>query len=628
MGSLGKCSFRIRTRTEFTNSPRFAPIASLALLLVFIFLSQSILAQKPAAPRAKDAGNTTTIRTTVRQVLLDVVVTDHKNHAVRALRPEDFSILEDDEPQQILSFEPHTGAVASTKLDGQRLLPNLGANTFVNAPTPQDNLPLNVLLYDILNTPLDAQPFVRWQIADFLKHKPPGARFAIFVLSDKLHLAQGFTDDEDLLVSSLNRKEARASSPLLAPKPGNGTTLSDTLSDKGLLTQNLAGPVQAIDHLALMERSFFLERRVDQTIGAFSEISQFLAGWSGRKNLIWLSGAFAASVLPNGDAIDPFGAVVNYSPEIHEAVNRMTLSQVAVYPVDARGLMVSPVFSAANSRTYREGGSFGQAMRESTIELAAEHTTMDELAEGSGGRAFYNTNGLTQAIATAVEHGANYYTLSYSPTNKKYDGRLRRIHVKIARGSYRLSYRRSYFADDEKKFQEKTDAAPFAHARGTMERGAPLAHEIIFKVHVSAEGGPTAVTPEQIAELSQFKAFALRKKWDDVQMQRYSLEYWIPQEQLRFAAQPDGTQTTNLEFLAGAYDSDGTPIFGKLSTAGETITAGQFAKVRRSVFHGRQQFYAPAQAVWLRLAVRDPEHDLIGTIEIPLPLALEKADAK
>lgn len=628
MGALGKCSFRIGTRTESRNSPRFPPIALLALLLVFLFLPQSMIAQKPAAAQPKDDSSNATIRTTVRQVLLDVVVTDHKNGAVKGLRPEDFSILENDEPQQILSFETHTGAVASTKLDGQRLLPNLGPNTFLNAPTREDSLPLNVLLYDILNTPLEAQPFVRWQIANFLKNKPTGARFAVFVLSDKLHLLQGFTDDEDLLVSSLNRKEARTSSPLLTPKPGDGTTLYDSLSDSGLLTQDLAGPVQAIDHLALVERSFFLERRVDQTISAFSEISEFLAGWSGRKNLIWLSAAFAASVLPNGEAVDPFGAVVNYSPEIHEAVDRMTLSEVAVYPVDARGLMVSPVFSAANSRTYREGGSFGRAMRESTIELAAEHTTMDELAEGSGGRAFYDTNGLTQAIAAAVEHGANYYTLSYSPTNKKYDGGLRRIHVKLARRGYSLSYRRSYFADDEKKFQKKADAAPFARARGAMERGAPLAREIIFKVHVSAEGGPTAITPEQTDELSQFKAFASRKKWDDVHMQRYTLEYWIPEEQLRFAAQPDGTQSTNLEFLTGAYDADGTPIFGKLSTAGETIPTGQFAKVRRSVFHGYQQFYAPAQAAWLRLAVRDPEHDRIGTIEIPLPLAPEKADAK
>ena len=579
-----------------------------------------MLAQKSAAARAKDAGNNTTIKTTVRQVLLDVVVTDRKNHPVRGLRPEGFSILENGEPQQILSFEAHTGAMVSTKLAGRLPLPNLGPNTFLNAPTPQDSFPLNVLLYDILNTPLEAQPFARWQIASFLKNRPPGARFAIFVLSEKLHLLQGFTDDEDLLVSSLNRKEAKTSSPLLAPAPGDGTTLSDTLSDGGLLTQNLAGPVQAIDHLALMERTYFLERRVEKTFSAFSEISQFLAGWSGRKNLIWLSGAFAAGVLPSGDAIDPFGAVVNYNPEIHDAVNRMTLSQVAVYPVDARGLMVSPVFSAASSRTYREGGSFGQAMRESTIELAAEHTTMDELAEGSGGRAFYNTNGLTEAIATAVEHGANYYTLSYSPTNKKYDGGLRRIHVKLARRGYSLSYRRSYFADDEKKFQDKAADAPFAHARGTMERGAPLAHEIIFKVHVSVEGGPAPITPEQIDELSQFKAFASRKKWDDVQMQRYTLEYWIPEEQLLFAVQPDGSQSTNLEFLAGAYDADGTPIFGKLSTADETIAAGQFANIRRSVFHGRQQFDAPARAAWLRVAVRDPKENRVGSIEIRLPL--------
>src|SRR5215831_7198213 len=143
--------------------------------------------------------------------------------------------------------------------------------------------------------------------------------------------------------------------------------------------------------------------------------------------------------------------------------------------------MGGPVFSAANARSYRAQGSFAQALAKFALAVAADHETMDELAEGSGGHAFYNTNGLAAAIATAVEDGANYYTLSYSPTNKKYDGRLRRIHVKLARRGYSLSYRRSYFADDEKTFEEKAADAPFAHARGTMERGAPLAHEIVFK---------------------------------------------------------------------------------------------------------------------------------------------------
>jgi hypothetical protein len=44
----------------------------------------------------------------------------------------------------------------------------------------------------------------------FLKRKPPGARFAIFVLSDRLHLLQGFTEDEDQLLSAINRKEAQS----------------------------------------------------------------------------------------------------------------------------------------------------------------------------------------------------------------------------------------------------------------------------------------------------------------------------------------------------------------------------------------------------------------------------------
>ena len=52
---------------------------------------------------------------------------------------------------------------------------------------------------------------------------------------------------------------------------------------------------------------------------------------------------------------------------------------------------------------------------------------MDEIAEQTGGRAFYNTNGLAQAIATSTNEGSNYYSLSYNPTNTRFDGRVRRI---------------------------------------------------------------------------------------------------------------------------------------------------------------------------------------------------------
>lgn len=443
------------------------------------------------------------------------------------------------------------------------------------------------------------------------------------MLSDKLKLLQGFTDDEELLVSSVNRKEASAAATSLAPGPAGTPMLSESLSDGGALTENQLEQLATIDRLTRMADSYFLARRVEKTLSAFSEISRFLSGWSGRKNLIWLSGGFPTAVLPSGEVLDPFATTANYSPDMHEAVDRLTLRQVAVYPVDIRGLMVDPVFSAANPRHFRSRGSFAQAQAQFARELAADHDSMDELAEGSGGHAFYNSNGLAQAIATAVEDGTNYYTLSYSPTNKNFDGGLRKIRVKLSRSGYSLSYRRSYFADDENKFLEKAADVPLVHIQGTMERGAPLAHETLFKVHVTADDKPAPVTRELIDELSLFKAFGSRKKWDDVQIQRYSLEYWIPGEQLQFAVLPDGTRGTNLQFLTVAYDAEGTPMYGKLFASDEAVPADKFEKVRHLTFHGLQRFDAPARAAWLRLAIRDPEHNRVGTVEIRLPLRPE-----
>src|SRR5205823_1291494 len=152
--------------------------------------------------------------------------------------------------------------------------------------------------------------------------------------------------------------------------------------------------INQMEQMDLRAENYLLAQRIQKTINAFLEISRFLGGWSGRKNLIWLSGGFPAGVLPGGAALDPFSATINYSPEIHEAVDRMTLSQVAVYPVDIRGLTIDPMFRAANPRIFRTSDDITKARAKFSLELAADHATMDEFAEGSGGHAFYNTNGL------------------------------------------------------------------------------------------------------------------------------------------------------------------------------------------------------------------------------------------
>jgi VWFA-related protein len=73
---------------------------------------------------------------------------------------------------------------------------------------------------------------------------------------------------------------------------------------------------------------------------------------------------------------------------------------------------------------------------------------MNVIADSTGGRAFYNTNGLREAMDAAVRQGSEYYTLTYAPSNTKADGSERKIKVVLKDPGYQLSYRRSYLADD------------------------------------------------------------------------------------------------------------------------------------------------------------------------------------
>jgi hypothetical protein len=58
---------------------------------------------------------------------------------------------------------------------------------------------------------------------------------------------------------------------------------------------------------------------------------------------------------------------------------------------------------------------------------------MDEIAKDTGGAAFYNTNGLTDALARVADHGSYFYTLTYTSTNLATDGRFRKIKVELAK---------------------------------------------------------------------------------------------------------------------------------------------------------------------------------------------------
>ena len=74
------------------------------------------------------------------------------------------------------------------------------------------------------------------------------------------------------------------------------------------------------------------------------------------------------------------------------------------------------------------------------------HTGLGELAQGTGGLIFDNTNNLRQGFDRVDSDLRNYYLIGYTPTNATYDGTFRKIEVKVKRPGLTVAARKGYFA--------------------------------------------------------------------------------------------------------------------------------------------------------------------------------------
>ena len=165
--------------------------------------------------------------------------------------------------------------------------------------------------------------------------------------------------------------------------------------------------------------------------------------------------------------------VVRNDEAVRKTDNLLTRAQVAVYPVDARGVFNNPSRSVLSNDPSGQGGSSSTVTPPSLIsrddqsaknqktntqnadsqmallqQVAQENETMQAMAEDTGGHAFINSNNLAESVSAAIENGSNYYTLTYTPTNLRWDGRFRAIKVKVAQPGVKLAYREGYYADD------------------------------------------------------------------------------------------------------------------------------------------------------------------------------------
>ena len=370
-----------------------------------------------AAPSASDVP-VPTIRASTHLVLVDVVVTDKQGKHVDGLRAEDFVVQEKGKTQKIAFFTPPNEAQ-------QQRAPQLPPGIYSNKPEYRSpGGPLVILLLDAANTPFKDQSYAREQMLKFVKEEyQPGQRIAIFTLTNSLGILQDFTSDPEVLLKAFQKYQPLAQEMTNAAGP----RVPDTSSDGGSGSQIAAAAIaEHMKEFQSIQLAYVLDRRVATTLAAMRSLARILGGIPGRKSVIWVTAAFPFSLIPENRSVSEAelaetlpsqaqlgldtragGAIAGveregHAQEIREASAQLASAQVAIYPIDARGLMsgVEATIDDAPSRQFTNlSGAASVRMSDAT----ASQETMREVARETGGIAYINQNEIKQG--RGVGHG-------------------------------------------------------------------------------------------------------------------------------------------------------------------------------------------------------------------------------
>jgi VWFA-related protein len=592
-------------------------------LLAVIPLFCALSLQSQTSP--PDSGNTVaTIKTKVRLVLVDVVVTNGKGDAVTGLHKDDFQVLEDGKPQAISTFEEHHGPPPT-----QIKLPTLPPHVYTNFPATQTADSVNVLLLDALNTPSRDQTFVHSQMIKYLKTIPAGTRVAIFTLASRLRMLQGVTSDSSELLAVLNSAQAGPQqSALLASnaEADANQRLIDFMIENSAspnpqtLAQAAIDPINAMKQFLSDTAAFQAEQRIGITLQALQQLARYLSSVPGRKNVIWVSGSFPLSIFPDADVPDPFNTATTFHDDIRKTADLLTAGQVALYPIGAEGLASDTAFEANGKEIGEKRPSL--AMQDQVKQLQAgevsrdlNHSSMDELAKDTGGQAFYNTNGLNDALTRVVNNGTRYYSLAYTPANPKMDGKYRRIQVKFLKGKETLAYRHGYYADDLETALaagQKPDTDPLLMLMG---RNLPDYSQILYKIKVVPSDPQPAPDAPRIGSNPDLKG----------PFMRYGVDFAISPQDLKFEVTPDGARHGNIEIVLLAYDREGKPLNFVVTKGNVDLDAKLYASVQQVGLQIHKEIDVPKGYVYLRTGIYDLKSNAAGTLGVPLTDAVVTA---
>jgi hypothetical protein len=391
--------------------------------------------------------------------------------------------------------------------------------------------------------------------------------------------------------------------------------------------------------------AFQTDQRVAMTMDAMQQLARYLAAIPGRKNLIWFSGSFPITLLADDTLPDPFQAARYYSDALLETDSLLSAARVAVYPVDARGLMTNPVYDASYSTqsnlmgpgssgngkrgsgrgagraSGNNGSTINKAAQAADQQRIAEQSSMMQIAAETGGHAFLNTNDLSGALARAMQDGENYYTLGYVLNHDRINGKFHKLSVKLNGEGFELAYRPGFYAEDQQHPKSHAENAVGASSMmiSASVHGAPSSSQIVFRTRIVAAGDSR--TPQGSADGSADKPAGEMAASLKGPVRRTNLEFTINAQDLTFSRDAAQIGHAKLELVVVAFDADGKRLNYSDKGVGINLPEARLDAVLKNGLPLRATLDLPSGQVFLRVAVHDLLSDRVGSLEIPLTIA-------
>jgi len=418
-------------------------------LIALLVLSAAVMAQD------------VTFTSNTNLVIIDASVRDKNGKVIPGLKKEDFTLLEDGKPQTISVFE-------FQKLEGDVNLAPVPAVKEIVAPSPapqrraapgaptsptaqpmirfQDRR-LVAILFDFSTMGIPEQDRAQKAALQFVHEqmKPADIVAIMSASTGPLKIVQDFTDDKSRLEEVIKSFQIGVASEL-AGVAGNGGDMTTGVDDGSAFNA---------------DETEFNIFNTDKQLATLESAAKMLAPFPEKKALLYFSSGINKSGFDNQASLEA-------------AVNAANKSNVAFYPIDARGLVATAPAGDASSAGSRGTSMFtGAQMQSQRDTFNDSQETLSTLAVDTGGKLFVDNNDLALGMEKARDDISSYYIIGYYSTNEKLDGKYRRVEVKLRKDiQAKLDYRSGYFG--EKSFAKFTETDKENQLQQALMLGDPL----------------------------------------------------------------------------------------------------------------------------------------------------------